>query len=69
MNGRLLRALMMPHLDLAGNEQILDYGAVGLVEAGMVQPNAKLQRVAQVAILQHQKGQFKKSQANFCKSH
>ena len=39
------------HLNLAGNEKVLHSGAVAVVEACMVQPNAKLQAVPEVSIL------------------
>jgi hypothetical protein len=41
----------MPHLDLAGNKEVLDSRAVGLVESSVMQPDAKLQRVPQIPIL------------------
>jgi hypothetical protein len=40
------------HLDLAAHEELLHQGAVGLVQAGVVQPDAELQRVPQLRILQ-----------------
>ena len=39
------------YLDLAGNKQVLHSGAVTVIQAGMVQPYAKLQAVAQAGVL------------------
>ncbi len=40
-----------PHLDLAAHKEVLHERAVGLAQAGVVQADAELQRVAQVGVL------------------
>ena len=46
----------VPDLDLAGHKEVLHSGAVALVEARVVQPNAELQGVPQLGVLRRSRG-------------
>ena len=43
----------LPHLNPAVHKELLHKGAVGLIQAGVVQPDAELHRVPQLRVLQH----------------